>query len=115
MAELECLLVDSQPSTSTAAADVSNSADLNQHVISAFCCFRVWKYVKYKTEPTVYSDPDAAEKFFAHVFKESRELSIIMASNVEMKELTREQQQTHDASTYLLLLWTVVYWEKLQV
>jgi hypothetical protein len=96
VADFECLLVDSQPSTST--TDVGISAGLNQHVISGFCCFRVCKYDKYKTEPTVYSGRDAAEKFFAHVFKESRELSIIMASNVEMKELTREQQQTHDAA-----------------
>jgi hypothetical protein len=42
VADFGSLFVDSQPYTSTAAgADAGNSEDLNQHVISGFCCLKI--------------------------------------------------------------------------
>ena len=95
VADLESFLTPASPGEQS----TNNEQIIDRHKISGFCVHRVSACEQFQTAPYTYSGPDAIDKFYEHIFKETRIISDILARDVPMKPLTLHQQAMYDSAT----------------
>jgi len=85
------------PGEDVDAAKATNIID--EHRLCGFACHRVSQYLKYQSEPLVYSGPGVMDKFYEHVMRESAVTSGILANDLDMTPLTAVQQRDYEDAT----------------
>jgi len=75
------------------------AVDVNTHVPSGFCVYRVTEHEDYQTPPFTYSGERVMEKFFDHIFKEAKTISDILSQNVPMTPLTDDEWREFNRAT----------------